>query len=214
MSENMLRDWSLFYRFQVDLNRRFGPIWRIPVRQRHTDLITGRLEQGLSILEIGASDRNILKKINLAELNLDYRSLDTDRSLPHDYHSIEDVDRTFRMIWMFEVVEHVALADAFTLMGQLFEILEPGGVLILSTPNGHHPHRFREPHHCTAFKFDSLAALVESSGFKVEALFRIHNAPLFQKVAHRFLLNWLHRFLDIDFAKTLGLVARKEPEPA
>ena len=197
MPDDIVRDWSLFFQRQVENNRRFGPVWRIPLCKRHTDLIQG------------ASDLNILQKIELNGSNLDYRSLDPDRSLPHDYHSIEQVDRSFRMIWMFEVVEHVDLGDASDMLRRLHNLLDPGGILILSTPNGHHPHRFREPHHRTAFKFDSLAALVESSGFEVDRLYRIYNAPFLQRLTHSILLNWLHRFLDIDFARTLGLVAHR-----
>jgi len=204
--------WSQFFHHQKAMRHRFGPIWKLPIRKRHTTILADRLERGISVLEIGAHDRNILDKIDLSPLNVEYRSLDKDDSLPHDYHDITAVDRTFDQIWMFEVIEHLYLADAWDLLKKARQLLNRGGLMILSTPNSHHPHRFREPHHLTPFKFDNLCALLASAGFEVEAIYRTYSATLVEKLAHRFLLGWLHRFLDIDFATTLVAVARRSGE--
>lgn len=191
------------------MRERFGPIWSVPVRKRHTTVLTEWIAEGIAVLEVGAYDRNILSKMELKSLDIDYRSLDKDDSLPHDYHDLAEVDRPFDQVWMFEVIEHVDLAEAWDLLKSIYRVLRPGGLLILSTPNSHHPHRFREPHHLTPFKYDNLGALLAFSGFEVEALYRSFNAPLAQKAARRYLLGWLHRLLDIDFAPTLVAVARR-----
>jgi len=209
MSSDIRKEWSLFYEKQVLLRRRYGSVWGVPLKRRHTDVVLEWLEPGLSVLEVGAGDRNIFHKVDLESYGLDYRSLDPDDSLPHDYRSVATVERTFQRIWMFEVIEHLGLEDGFELLGSLLEILEPGGVLILTTPNGHHPHRFREPHHLTPFKYDNLGALLLLAGFEVEGIYRLHNDSILMKIAHRYLLQWLHRFLDIDFAPSLLAVARR-----
>lgn len=209
MSSDISVNWSRFYQYQSAVRKRFGPHWRLPLARRHTDVAAKRLESGMSVLEVGAYDRNILRKIDLEGKDIDYRSLDTDRSLPHDYASIDEVDRTFDLIWMFEVIEHLPLADAADLVARIRDILVPGGALVLSTPNSHHPHRFREPHHITPFKYDNLGALLEYCGLELRTVYRLYNAPFFQKIAHRYVLQWLHRFLDIDFAPTLLAVASR-----
>lgn len=201
--------WSLFFEQQKTVRKRFGPIWAVPIRKRHTSILLERLKPGISVLEIGAYDRNILNKINLDSMNVDYRSLDRDDNLPHDYYDLGAVDRSFDQVWMFEVIEHLDLADACELLEKIHHLLKPGGLLVLSTPNSHHPHRFREPHHLTPFKFDNLGGLLAFAGFEVEAIYRTYSAPFVQKLARRFLLGWLHRLLEIDFATTLVAVAQR-----
>jgi len=204
--------WSLFFKHQKAIRKRFGSIWSLPIRKRHTSILLDRIESGISVLEVGAYDRNILQKIDLNSLNVDYRSLDRDDTLHHDYYDMSHVDRSFDQVWMFEVIEHLELAGACDLLLEIFQLLKPGGRVILSTPNGHHPHRFREPHHLTPFKFDNLGGLLAFAGFDVEAIYRTHGATFAGKVAHRYLLGWLHRFLEIDFATTLVAVARRPEE--
>jgi len=203
------QNWSLLYKKQKAIRQRFPSIWNVPLKRRHTDLLIEWLQPGLSVLEIGASDRNILQKIDVSSHNVDYMSLDCDETLPHDFRSLDEVHRTFDQIWMFEVLEHLELEEGHQILTGAWRVLEPGGVLILSTPNGHHPHRFREPHHLTPFKYDNLGAILELAGFDVEQIYRAYNAPFVQKISHRFLLNWLHRFLELDFAHTLLAVARR-----
>ncbi len=184
----------------------------MPIKKRHTSILLDRIEPGISVLEVGAYDRNILNKINLDSFGVDYKSLDRDDTLRHDYYDFAAVDRSFDQVWLFEVIEHLDLSDACELLKKIFQLLNPGGLVILSTPNSHHPHRFREPHHLTPFKFDNLGALLAFAGFEVDAIYRTHSTTLFGKVAHRFLLGWLHRLLEIDFATTLVAVARRPQE--
>jgi SAM-dependent methyltransferase len=214
MTIDIEEKWSLFFERQHAFRRRYRSVWKVPLRRRHTDIVVARCRPGLSVLEVGASDRNIFGKISLAHLDINYLSCDRDRSLPHDFYSIDAVDRTFQQVWMFEVIEHVALEEGYRLLEKIFALLEPGGELILSTPNGHHPHRYREPHHKTPFKYDNLCALIEVAGFEVAELYRLYNAPFLEKIAHRFFLAGLHRFLELDFATTLAAVARKPVEPS
>ncbi len=209
MKIDISRDWSIFFEHQAAVSKRFGPVWNVPLQKRHTDLVVQYLESGLSVLEVGAYNRNMIQKAAIASFELNYKSLDTDPSLPHDYRNLDDVNRNFQMVWMFEVIEHMELAAAFDMLKKIIDILKPGGKLILSTPNGHHPHRPREPHHLTSFKFDSLGALLETAGFEIEALYRIHNASFIKKTTQRFLLGGVYRLLDIDFARTVAAVARK-----
>ena len=206
-------EWSRFFRGQVETSRRFGPVWRLPLVDRHTDLLIPRLRQGLAVLEIGAADRRILEKIAPADRMIDYRSLDPDPAFRHDYARIEDLDRSFDMIWMFEVIEHLDLEAGRRLVEAAGRRLRPGGLLIMTTPNGHHPHRFREPHHGTAYKFDSLGALALFCGLAIESIHRVEGGSVVQKFLHRNLFAWLHRFLDIDFARTIALVASKPERP-
>jgi len=101
-------------------------------------------------------------------------------------------DGRFKAVVCAEVIEHLA-EDPMYLMAEVNRILEPGGYLVLSTPNitslrscagvlsGYHPALFQEfttriggnavePRHAREYAPREIGLLMEGSGFEVEAL--------------------------------------------
>jgi SAM-dependent methyltransferase len=78
---------------------------------------------------------------------------------------------------LIEVIEHVF--DAEALLAELARVIRPGGWVVLTTPNvAHFTYRVRaltghapkqEGYHVRFFTRDRLLALIEASGFRVEA---------------------------------------------
>jgi len=94
------------------------------------------------------------------------------------YHHgiIEDFrpDRGFDLIYSSEVIEHVA--DPRVFITSVFRLLNPGGVLYVTTPDISHWRRprdlgrwdgFNPPVHCVYFNPASLRLLLENAGLRV-----------------------------------------------
>lgn len=167
-------------------------------------------DNSMSVLEVGAGDRRVEALLQEWHPDLEYESMDVDRRLPHDYYNLEDVRRSFDLVFAFEVIEHTTLDEARQLLRQIHNVLRPEGLLLLTTPNTYYPPDFlRDATHRTPFCYDELGAVVTLEGFHVDQLLRIYNAPLHRKLAHRWLFSWLHRFIGIDFARQIMLVAHQ-----
>lgn len=98
---------------------------------------------------------------------------------------VEDFDPgnlTFGAVYCSEVIEHSADINAF--MAALRRLMEPGGVLYLTTPDIAHwrcPRdvtrwtEFHPPTHCVYFNPTALGRLLDKHGFRV-----IHRRPAFK----------------------------------
>jgi SAM-dependent methyltransferase len=96
------------------------------------------------------------------------------------YDSIEqalDRGERFDCVTMFEVIEH--LSDPVSTLQQVVQLLTPGGVLALSTPNCSRPEAplgqpidiwFSPPLHISYFGPETLARCVEMAGLKTLAI--------------------------------------------
>ncbi|MBI2811084.1 MAG: class I SAM-dependent methyltransferase [Candidatus Melainabacteria bacterium] len=84
------------------------------------------------------------------------------------------------------VIEHVADSKAFA--KRAFEVLKPGGILLLETPNidsldarifrQHHWGGYHFPRHWVFYSADSITSMVKELGFDVVEI-RYHPAPAF-----------------------------------
>jgi SAM-dependent methyltransferase len=201
--------WSCLYQARRAVARRFGRIWRLPLRRRWSDVLMQYTDQSMSLLEIGAGERRVADLLNARKKKVHYHSMDIDRSLPHDYYDLQEIDKSFDLVLAFEVVEHLALAEALALLRRARELLRPGGRLLLTTPNTYYPPAYlRDATHQTPFCYDELGAAVTSAGFEVEHIYRIYHDPIWRKLLRRYLLGWVFPLVGIDFARQIMLVAR------
>jgi hypothetical protein len=92
---------------------------------------------------------------------------------------------------------------------KIHSILAPSGKLYLSTPNLHHPNRFWDIDHKTPYRYDEIAAVLLSLGFQINSIYRIYNDSFFKRFFRLYFAAWLHRYLDVDFAKSIAVVAQK-----
>jgi 2-polyprenyl-3-methyl-5-hydroxy-6-metoxy-1,4-benzoquinol methylase len=206
-------EWSRLYAARRQMRDRFGSIWRLRVRSKCRHVFRDALKSARSVLDVGAGRRRLEKRVAEWYPDILYCSMDIDRSTHQDYYRLEDVDRTFDVVVGFEVIEHLTVDEACHLLADMHRILNAGGWLVISTPNTYYPPAFlRDSTHRTPFCYDELGALVTLAGFEVHELVRIYNHPFHRKLAHQWLFGWLHRFMGIDFAKQIVLVARK-PTP-
>lgn len=203
-------DWQKLYRNRQQTADRFGDIWDLPVASRYHRVVAAEGKAGVSLLEVGAGDRSFQQKMQGYWGDLDYRSCDIDSTYPHDFSHIDDVTGSFDIICSFEMIEHLTLVDAHHMVCRMFELVKPGGLVALTTPNIYYPPGFlRDATHITPFCYDELGGLLTLAGFRVKSIHRLYHDSLVKKLFKRFLFYPLYRLMGIDYAKQIIIVAEK-----
>lgn len=207
MSENPI-PWSQLYQARREVQKRYKRIWDVPIAKRYNRVLFDYGQDGASVLEIGAGDRGLGKRISETWPNATYKSLDIDRSHQHDFYSVEDITGEYDIICMFEVIEHVRPEQAWKILCKCKEILRPGGQLFATTPNVYYPPNYlRDATHITPWCYDELGAIAYISGFEVRQIYRLYNDSLTGKLMHQVLMYPLHKAIGIDYSKQIMLVA-------
>lgn len=203
--------WSELYRHRQVVKRHYPSIWSVPLVKKETDRLFALVFAGSRVLEVGAGDRRFGERLQARFPGIDYRSFDIDRTTKQDYYRLEDVAGSFDCIFAFELIEHLTPEEGLALLRRLRELLRPGGKLLLGTPNLYHPHRYwGDITHQTPYKYEELGALTMLAGFGVPTIYRIYNDALLRRWLRLHVGIVLHRYLDVDFAKTVLIEAVAE----
>jgi SAM-dependent methyltransferase len=203
-------NWSELYRYRREIQKRFPEVWDLKIVRKRLPILVEHIRDGDRILEIGAYDRKLEERIKVRFPRVEYRSMDIDRSLHHDYYSLKEIEGKFDKILLFEVIEHLEFEEGMKLLQKIHKLLGPGGKLILTTPNVMNPGRFwRDMTHRVAYAHDELGGLLLSQGFEILHMYRIFNDAFLPYVLRVYLFSPLHRLLAIDFTKSILLVARR-----
>lgn len=105
------------------------------------DLFRSRLGHCERILDVGAGDRywgDVLKRMGLPGR---YESADPETRHPHEHADFLQVEERYDAILMLELLEHLPLEVGLAFVAHATKLLNPGGVLVISTPNTHHAHQ-------------------------------------------------------------------------
>jgi SAM-dependent methyltransferase len=108
------------------------------------------------------------------ELNAVYKSADVDTRHSHDFADFLTVDEPFDAILMLELLEHLSLAEGLRFVSHAIELLTPGGVLAVSTPNPRHAHQVWSADftHVRPWPAHDLWALCETAGLEGIEVYR------------------------------------------
>jgi hypothetical protein len=97
------------------------------------------------------------------------------------------------------------------MLKRLHELLVAGGKLIINTPNIFNPSRFwLDATHKVAYSYEELGGVVLSQGFDVLELYRTYNDSVLKYFLRLTLFYPLHRILNVDFAKSIMVLAGKK----
>jgi len=204
-------EWSQLINYRDQIHERYPKIWALKLIKRPSWLLKRHLRPGMRILDVGAGDRRIEKRVKDVYPDILYKSIDLDRSVPHDFYSLNDIDERFDLIILFEVIEHVKLEEGVEMLHRLNELLVDRGKLIISTPNIFHPNRFwTTATHKTAYSYEELGGIVLSQGFEVLEIYRTFHASFLKYFFRLTLFYPLHRILNVDFAKSIVVLAQRK----
>ena len=209
---NKETSWSKLFEYREQIHKMYRDIWDMKILRKRFPLMVRMIGDGEKILDIGASNRNLEKRLKRHFPNLIYKSMDIDREQVHDFYSMEEIRETFDVVFLFEVIEHLELEEGVRLLQRSYDLLHEGGRLILTTPNIFNPSRFwRDATHRVAYCYDELGGLLLSRGFSIAAMYRTYNDVFHRYLFRVYVMAPLHRYLGIDFAKSILIVAEKKP---
>ena len=204
--------WSKLFEYREQIHKMYRDIWDMKILRKRFPLMVRMIGDGEKILDIGASNRNLEKRLKRHFPNLIYKSMDIDREQVHDFYSMEEIRETFDVVFLFEVIEHLELEEGVRLLQRSYDLLHEGGRLILTTPNIFNPSRFwRDATHRVAYCYDELGGLLLSRGFSIAAMYRTYNDVFHRYLFRVYVMAPVHRYLGIDFAKSILIVAEKKP---
>jgi predicted SAM-dependent methyltransferase len=205
--------WSKLFEHRDKIHQRYPDIWDLKILRKRFPLMVEMIRDGEKVLDIGASNRSLEARLKRRFPNLIYKSMDIDREQFHDYYSLEEIQESFDMVFLFEVIEHLELEEGIRFLRWVYDLLLPGGRLILTTPNVFNPTRFwRDATHKVAYCYDDLAGILLIHRFQIRAMYRTYNDAFHRYLLRVYVMAPLHRYLGIDFAKSILIVAEKNAD--
>ena len=202
--------WSEQLLFRERIHRQYPALWSLKIIRKRLPFILKSLKGGEAVLEIGAFNRELGERIKKHYPRIQYKSMDIDPTYLHDFASLEEIKETFDMILLFEVIEHLNWEEGRGLVRKIYEILRPGGRVILTTPNVYTPGQYwKDVSHETPYHYEELGGLFLSEGFDSIEIYRLFSEPFLKYFFRAWVCSPLFRFIGIDFTKSILLKARK-----
>lgn len=202
--------WGRLFEYRDQIHQRYPEIWDLRILRKRFPLILKIVRDGDKVLDIGASERDLQGRLKRHLPKLIYKSMDVDQEKFQDFYSLEEIQETFDVIFLFEVIEHLPLEEGIQILRRAYDFLCDGGRLILTTPNVFNPSRFwRDATHKVAYCYDELGGLLLAQGFQIKAMYRTYNDAFHRYFIRLYVGAFLHRYLGIDFAKSILVVAEK-----
>jgi predicted SAM-dependent methyltransferase len=163
-----------------------------------------------TILDVGAGDRYWEDVLRRMGLDLTYQSVDPETRHTHDFTNFLEMEGEFDCIMMLELLEHLPLEIGWEFAFHAYDLLSPGGVLVLSTPNPRHAHQMWSSDftHTRPWPAHDLWALCRIMGFADVDIYRQVLVARGRRPILPFKVA-LSRLLDLDPAYGLLLFARK-----
>jgi SAM-dependent methyltransferase len=205
------RYWEV-RRFRAEVTQKF---LEYPLTTDRDGLICSRiLPVHRDVLEIGAGERPFVEELKVRGFEGTFKTMDPDPRLPVDYHSIDEVRGAFDAVVMREVIEHVPREQCFVYLERIFELLRPGGMFAITTPNPWSPGwALADYTHVAPWPPADLYAVLRCQGFFPVEIHRVIWPSRFLWLKR---LYWsVHsRLYDIDYAGSYVALARKPGNPA
>ncbi len=203
--------WSKLFEFRDEIHRRYPEIWDLHILRKRLPLILNILRDAEKVLDVGAAGRSLEGRIKNRYPHILYKSMDVDQERPHDYYDLEEIQESFDVVFLLEVIEHLEFKEGTRVLRRVHDLLREGGRLIITTPNIFNPGRFwRDVTHKAAYCYDELGGILLANQFQVRAMYRTYNDPVLHYILRVYVMEHLHRYLGIDYAKSILVVAEKK----
>lgn len=88
-----------------------------------------------SLLDVGAGDLRIMKKLQAAGYRGEYHTQDVGSEGRYTYRDLSEVTRSYGAILCLDVLEHLPMQEGLAMVRFMIALLAPGGALVIQTPN-------------------------------------------------------------------------------
>jgi len=165
------------------------------------------------LLDVGAGDLRIMRKFQRAGFLGEYHTQDVGTEGAYTYRDLGEVSRRYGAILCLDVLEHLKLQECLGMVRRMISLLEPGGTLVLQTPNAATipDPRSWDMTHLHIYNAGDLWAYLKCEGLEVD-LYRValrdeRPGPLVE--ARLRITDYVKlKILGCDFANNIAAVAR------
>lgn len=167
-----------------------------------------------TLLDVGAGDLRIMRKFTAAGYAGEYHTQDVGPEGTYTYRDLGEVTRRYGSIVCLDVLEHLDLAAGLALLDRMVALLEPGGALVIQTPNAAYipDPRSWDMTHLHVYNIHDLHAYLTCDGLDVSG-YRVTVGDERPGPIRRLKLgvtNYVKRkILGCDFANNIALIARR-----
>lgn len=204
-----MESWGRMYEARSEFRRRHPTIFSVPVINILKSRLAARSRPGIGVIDLGAGDGRFKQEFQRIDASIRYAAYDPDPARAHDFSRLEDITGAYDLAVAIEVVEHLSYDDNMRLFEKTRDVLNPGGVLMITTPNVYHATRpLTDVTHKTFFAYDQLAGILSMLGFSRVDAYRVFNQPVLRRAA-AWLAAPFARAFEIDFANTILIEAEK-----
>jgi hypothetical protein len=192
--------------------------WNTPGLSEIERIYFETVKMSPSLLDVGAGDLSIARKFKSAGYSGEYHTLDPGEEYTHTYKDLADVRRKYYAILCMDVIEHMPLQQGLRMLIKLVDLLEPGGVVVVQTPNARcirYPASWDMTHlHC--YNAHDLWAYMTGLGLMVNGfriVFGLERPSIGDKIrglAGAFIAT---RLLGCDYADNIAMIGRKSEDP-
>jgi len=167
-----------------------------------------------NLLDIGAGDLRVMRKLQKAGYSGVYHTQDIGPEGQYTYRSLDEVTRRYGAIVCLDVLEHLPLADGLSLVDRMIALLDPGGALVIQTPNAAYlpDPRSWDMTHVHLYNLPDLHAFLVCEGLEADG-YRVvleDGRPGFLRGAKRGVSSYVKsKILGCDYANNIAIVARR-----
>jgi len=205
-------DWDIKFKYKADFWKKYKRIYSVPTVKSLEYVFNFAIKDRKirKILEVGAGSSSRRKDFIIKNPNIIYKTMDIDKSTQQDYYNLNDIEEKFDIIIGLEVIEHIKPECFESFCNNLYSLTDDKGSLILTTPNIFHPTRFLTDYtHYIPLCYDELASVLMTIGYNSIIPFRFYSDSTIRRIARQYLFSWLYRLLEIDYAKSIVIIANK-----
>jgi len=210
-------NWSEVHSWRQKFRKTFPKVQKLPIIDSLSAWLipkikemAGSQSEKITLLDVGAGKKDLLKKLEKVNHLINYKSQDIDQKQQHDFYNLNSISETFDFVVSAEVIEHLDAAEKCLFVNNLFRLTKNGGYIAVATPNANHPNIFwRDFTHKMPVHYYDLAGLLGHSGLSEIEIYRLTKMnwkKRFTAWRYKSLLNLLHT----DFAQSILAVGKKQ----